>query len=528
MRLITPILVSVAFVMPVCGQNVLDADLYAKPGALPGGVVPVAPQQDFRSRNLLITNNVLGGRGFRGTVGYTSESDFRDALGSDDLFAFRAGAGWSNVNLVNFGDTYNRLRFGQNIGLWEFNRAGTGVSVGNVVEGDVGITPTMRLAGLDQIERMSIESALSSQLIRQADPVGLGQYVDGSQEVKTLGASPLLGLHEIDPDQDYRAIGLTRFDIARLREDAANGVLRTDPGARFQLQLLDRLQAAQAPVTALETRSESNATNPRINDLSTTGYQEILERIAARYAQSEGDETTAATDDLTDPNSIEALEGEMDDLTRELLGVDENGLPIDPNAAPPADADADSEEDQPSLALARVLRHGERIASLSTDDPGRLNEILRDAQDHLQKGEYFKAETDFNRALRFQPGNPLATIGLVHARIGAGLYLPAGLALRSLFTFQPEMIDARYVDTLVPNRPRLNEAIIGTRRLLNSPRNGDNFGLLLAYLGRLVDDQSLVEEGLAAMAAVDENDPMLELLRSIWLAPADAATGDDR
>ena len=34
--------------------------------------------------NLLITNNVLGGRGFRGSVGYTAAGDFRDVLGSEE------------------------------------------------------------------------------------------------------------------------------------------------------------------------------------------------------------------------------------------------------------------------------------------------------------------------------------------------------------------------------------------------------------------------------------------------------------
>jgi hypothetical protein len=64
-----------------------------------------AQVQDFRSRNLLITGNVVAGRGFRGTVGYTGQYDFRGELGSDDLFFERANSAFSSPQYLAAGRT---------------------------------------------------------------------------------------------------------------------------------------------------------------------------------------------------------------------------------------------------------------------------------------------------------------------------------------------------------------------------------------------------------------------------------------
>ena len=48
---------------------------------------------------------------------------------------------------------------------------------------------------------------------------------------------------------------------------------------------------------------------------------------------------------------------------------------------------------------------------------------------------------------------------------------------------------------------------------------------LYAYIGRLIDDVTVVEHGLAAMAEAAPNDPLVPALQTIWLAapePPDA------
>ena len=56
-----------------------------------------------------MTGNVAGGRGFRGSVGYTADRDFRGALGSDSTFRFEADSAYSNI--VFNTSNYSRDRF---------------------------------------------------------------------------------------------------------------------------------------------------------------------------------------------------------------------------------------------------------------------------------------------------------------------------------------------------------------------------------------------------------------------------------
>ena len=149
-------------------------------------------------------------------------------------------------------------------------------------------------------------------------------------------------------------------------------------------------------------------------------------------------------------------------------------------------------------------------------DEDRFNELLASAEQHLRDGEYFLAERHFGRALRFTPGHPLATAGMAHAQIGAGLYASAAISLRSLLGEHPEMIDVKYDPGLLPNRVRLVQSVGTLQGRLSHGVEPSSSGFLLAYIAHQLDDSELIEEGLAAMA--DADDPLHDLLRRIWLA----------
>ena len=170
------------------------------------------------------------------------------------------------------------------------------------------------------------------------------------------------------------------------------------------------------------------------------------------------------------------------------------------------------------------LRHGERLKKLVSQDRTRFNELLGDAEQRLRAGEYFWAERRFRRALRFVPGHPLATAGMAHAQVGAGLYVPAALTLRRLLASHPEMIDVQYDQSLMPNRVRLRSAIGALQDRLQERRDRGLHAFLLAYIGHQIDDRDLVESGLAVMDEVDPDDPLLNVLREVWLSPPIAPT----
>jgi hypothetical protein len=181
--------------------------------------------------------------------------------------------------------------------------------------------------------------------------------------------------------------------------------------------------------------------------------------------------------------------------------------------------------------IAELLSHGGRIdhlAGASTDD--RFNELLSEAEKMLRNGEYFLAERRFNRALRFVPGHPLASAGMGHAQLGAGVYLASALTLRNLLRDHPELIDAKYQAALLPNDSRIDQAVSTLKQRVGSAKQVDDAGFLLAYIGHQRSDKELVKFGLEAMEKTAPDDPLLPALRAVWLedrpTPEDKPQGD--
>ena len=223
------------------------------------------------------------------------------------------------------------------------------------------------------------------------------------------------------------------------------------------------------------------------------------------------------------PTLLAELSDQFDQLRSELS-----------ETPPPADSDEPGME--PTVKPKRlsleefgiILRHGERLDRLATEDQSRFSELLTTAEQKLGDGEYFWAERYFARALRFVPDHPLASAGLAHAQIGAGLPVPAALSLRRLLSSYPEMIDVQYAPNLLPSKVRLNIAVRVIRdRMARQQRDRALLAFLLAYIGHQVDDRALIVEGLDAMAAAERDDPLLPLLRVVWLdEPAADASGE--
>ena len=79
------------------------------------------------------------------------------------------------------------------------------------------------------------------------------------------------------------------------------------------------------------------------------------------------------------------------------------------------------------------------------------------------------------------------------------------------------MIDARYDETLLPNRVRLGRALEELRERLADGRDITADGFLLAYVGHHLPVETAVREGLEAMQAEDPADPLPRLLERVWL-----------
>src|SRR5882672_6516540 len=97
-------------VVPAAAQSALGTGNALDHNLSPtsGGINSPVPIEDFRLRNQIITGNVAGGRGFRGSVGYTAENDFRGRLGSNELFSFRADSAYSDPSIFGFGRSFDQ------------------------------------------------------------------------------------------------------------------------------------------------------------------------------------------------------------------------------------------------------------------------------------------------------------------------------------------------------------------------------------------------------------------------------------
>ncbi len=552
--------------------NALDANLSSE-----GTTNQRAYQEDFRARNLVVTNNVPGGRGFRGSVGYTAENDFRGVIGSDDLYSFRADAAFSAPAFVNYGRTYEQLRFGRELAALEFSRDFQGANLRQIEsatqtprQGEL-IDARMRL---DRISRSSqslgvFESAPSG------DIVGTAYDKDGN--VLIARASSLYGINMTPAESDAQAIGLTLYDMARIREqaqregqsqaqmigkpfepafDEALDPFRREvqsPNANDKLQperAGDRIDTAR-PGERVDTREADQRLHPG----SSASYRDVLRRVVERYADRDNVSLNI------DPSIVEEFEAEYQQLRKELRGTIDRKVPTAVPAEPEETEDEATEpatptptkEDAKSVPgvatplpskaipdratlseidqLAGALRHGQRIAKLSSDDASRFNELVSQAEKALREGEFFIAERRFDRALRFNPGHPLATAGMGHAQIGSGLYLSAALTLRNLLASNPEMIDVVYDPGLIPARGRLESAITTLRQRIEKQQDVPLNGFLLAYIGKLLGDHDLMLEGLNDVAEVQPDDALQKLLRAIWLnepASKNAPAGESK
>ncbi len=481
----------------------------------------------YRVRNLLVTGNVAGGRGFRGSVGYTAAEDFRGALGSDDLFEFRSQAAFSAPSYVLYRNQLTDLQIGQDLGTLEFRRSTTGETLRDVMAGSTRFDQEFHGAQL-RLDRLISDVTLSENIERASEsrPIGIGKDKQGNTIVPM--STSVLGIDTVTLAEAQRTAGMTVFDRARLMEDLMN-----DAVAPESIQSVQTNQSPFTKMLAVDTRITGTAVDTKVETGALT-HDDLLKKVAERYTDGVGlDEETAEAMDEKYSDIQEYLRGfrdpdEAESATEETMRS-ETGLEVTlPQAG---DEETTDESDDAGIAPATpqtpdvlptlesfgiALRHGQTVKSYASGDDDRFNELVTSAQQSLTTGEYFWAERRFARALRFRPLHPLASAGKAHAQLGAGLYTPAALSLRQVLRRYPEMIDVRYDRDILPTRVRLQQNINLIRERLEQGMEPAMMGFLLAYIGHQFDDRAMVEEGLDAMQRASPDDRLLPLLRTIW------------
>jgi hypothetical protein len=148
----------------------------------------------------------------------------------------------------------------------------------------------------------------------------------------------------------------------------------------------------------------------------------------------------------------------------------------------------------------------------------RINGLLRAAETDMQAGKYFDAEGKYRLVLEFVSDQPLAAIGQVNAQLGAGMARSACMNLRALFEQHPEIIAAQYGSRLLPRADRLESLRLELEDMIRTTGRVEP-ALMLAYLGYQTRSPELVRYGLDLAQARSPNDPLIRLVRSLWLTP---------
>ncbi len=497
-----------------------------------GGVNQKSAPIDYAGRNAIVTSSVAGGRGFRGSVGYRAAEDFRGTTAGDSSYSFRSNAAISAPYLFSIA-TADRFSLFQDLGIYEFRRDATPMPMTS------GSTTTARV----RLDRSAAAISSGRMFEYEAEPTKFASNLSDRRQVDYL-VSTTQGLRSRRADDEVENSGLPTFERARARQDLANGrVDATKPISSFQSPLLENSFGDDAKRDTRIEPTIPGVTKESPKDKPTSSYDQIVKRIVERY----GDDKTVHID--ANPNAVERAKSELTKLRDAMNGraprsdkrgatdpgIDPvTGLPKKPKGSETPDTkpnenggSRDSEADEAKkraedmqktiTAAGEALRHGTTVRDLTPGERSRVDELVRNGQQLIASGDYFRAERCFDQALELNPDNPLLFAGLAHCQLGAGLHLSAALTLRTLFSNHPEMIDTRYERSLLPNETRMRLAIETLRKRITSGQDADGYGLALAYLGHQLDEKALVTEGLAAVKGTIENDLLNQLLNQIWL-----------
>ncbi len=536
--------------------NALDANLRVGSGGFNSRSArsEAYTYRNLQARNLVVTNGVTGGRGFRGDVGYLAPGDFVGQTSGDSTYGFRRDSALSGLEFLSSSRQIDTFNIAQGMGVFQYRRDYTALPKANTV-GTVTRIDDAEIR-LDRANAAIRSGNLLDTAVAPSN-IGLVQAADG--EVEQAMSSTVRGIQfpnqaQFQPTSIYEQSLYNKANV--LDEEAIVDGFRPE---RF-ISPLDRDDVSDESETGERLQLD-------VNDASR--YDAIMKRVMQKY--SGRDDVTVDNsslerlrdglgriDAMVIPNRIgssgtvrdvvpderrEGLPGQrrenpglgvgpQDVEEREFLtpatGVEDAENPEENEKGDRRRSIGDEGEDD-SLEVRSIeelidaLAHGEEVNSLV--DPKmriRVQQIVDQAETAMREGEFFRAEDRFEVALQLNPGNPMLEGGLANAQIGAGLYRSAGVTLARLFRDDELMIDVKWEDGLIPNETRLKVAANEIQDTIKkNPRNAGALGLVQAYIGRQLGDEAMIFDGLEKLEE-SKLQRLAELLRAIWLTPSAA------
>ncbi len=276
------------------GAGALDAN--SQVGA--GRVNVNAPRTDYYSRNLIVTGDVAGGRGFRGNVGYVGQSDFTAATGSDASRQWDAYSVMSSPMAIRSGlDPYKAT---QQYGAVLYSRAYADAAARDILTNQQPLDA--RLA-FDRFTASGMKMSRQADLIDAANPLDTASRVNYRVEGKIPDVGPQAGAgaagasaagvpSAVPVDSMLSRLGLSTYERQRLKQDVLSG--------RTNMNLVGQDYDRSAMIVP-----GSLADSQRLNPVLPQEYRAVVDTMRQRAgmeAREPGSDWRGATKpDPTDP-----------------------------------------------------------------------------------------------------------------------------------------------------------------------------------------------------------------------------------
>lgn len=494
---------------------------------------------DLRVRNAVVTGNAAGGRSFRGDVGYTGSSDFRGSLGSEDIFTFRRDASFapgfnsgasrgisglqtqlgatSGSNITSAGSNLARDQGGLLV-----RRAGAGATSADFTGQDAAGTRRSATRGIGSSDRVDLRSDYADYSdISPNAHVGTGALRSTAAYTTSESFKPATFGQRREEDGSITSLTASSLRGVRAMTTAPDGSV-VEPPTSSNAGARNAMTASAS--TMINT--QAGLTNPAASRPAVapakTAYDALMDRYKEQTGTTLGDGAAGSVESWQKQldEVRQTLEGGADSSTTLESGVGGVALPVDQPGPAPVRL-----YNQTTIDL--ILKQAGKTDQLLMTAEGRLGafgERMRRGEQALASGRYFDAEESFSTCLTLRPGDVAASIGRVHAQLGAGMFLSAALNLRMTLGANPAAVGERYGPNLLPSAARCATII---EELRTNARSQDRLGyesaILLAYLGFQTGDRAVTIEGLDSIdrlssgAANPIDSRFVELVRRVWI-----------
>lgn len=555
------VLLSAALAVPLALASVASAQFQVNNGdALDasnrvgsGGQNEVGRTPARVSNEDIVYGNVTAGREFRGGISTFDAREFRGGTSGGQVDAFvRNTAGVPTRGMPRTDLTTPQTFFGDSRGVAPPAGAiQNGFAGGAILPSDALRTPS----GAEITGRNIAAGPLGSTLLM---PGGMG---NNNRETMFAG-SPLSGVREVNRNQWTQDLAtdflrrnpneerwtpevLERFQ-QELREAADSptferpadsiqqptDALRNDALRPFESPennaLRSGLQPGQIQTAALGSNLQTG-TAPHMQRLpsaaqQSTQYAELERRLQRfRPAQTEADRARAYREQLR-----QAAEGDQQAAQGQQPGQAQRGgqpqQQLLPRVAPGVDRSTETQQQAQvpqNLPTPRPDEEPVQIKSLADGVKAEgLANVLRQAEENMQKGKFLSAVQDYDRAQQVAPNNPLIQLGRAHAMLGGSYFARADQALRQAFAADPALLMAQYDLRSMIGEKRLNAMIDDLKTIANTEKNAVQPVFLLAYIAYNTDNEAMAAEWLnEAARRANNRDAIVNLMRQYWNLP---------